>query len=218
MQTEAVMEYTGGGQHLKAREEIAIRRPANLRVEAMSPLGVALVVAADGDRVQIFDPSKDTLMRGAATAKTLDRFARIPMEPQAAVRVLLGMVPDAEILDTPATGTSSENGLTVLSYREADGGVLDLGFQNGQLALVRDKSAGGQIDYEVHYSDYHDIGGVQFAYQVSAEFPATGTAVKFRFVRPLIDENLPDSLFVLSPGPATRQINLSRTGCRAYFS
>ena len=48
VQSPAVMEYTAGDQHLKAKEEIVAKRPGNLRVEAMSPFGVALLLAAQG--------------------------------------------------------------------------------------------------------------------------------------------------------------------------
>ena len=88
-----MMEYTGGGEHFKARENIIVQRPASMRVEVMSPLGVALVVAADGGQIAVFDPGKNTLMQGAANAATLERFARIPMAPHAAVRLLLGACP-----------------------------------------------------------------------------------------------------------------------------
>ena len=48
----------------------------------MSVAGVALVVAADGGQIAVYDPGKDTLMQGAASAATLERFARIPMTPR----------------------------------------------------------------------------------------------------------------------------------------
>src|SRR5580704_13398181 len=37
LQTSAVMEYTNGTDRVKAREDIVVRRPGSLRVEAMSP-------------------------------------------------------------------------------------------------------------------------------------------------------------------------------------
>ena len=101
LQTSAVMEYTNGADHVKAREDIVVRRPASLRVEAMSPFGVALIVAAQDSRLQIFEPSKNTLMRGTADAATLARFARIPMAPRDAVGLLMGIVPEAQTTSPP---------------------------------------------------------------------------------------------------------------------
>jgi hypothetical protein len=89
------MEYSNGSDHVKAREELIVRRPGSLRIEAMSPFGVVLIVAAQDSRLQIFEPSKNTLMRGTADAATLARFARIPMAPRDAVGLLMGIVPFA---------------------------------------------------------------------------------------------------------------------------
>src|SRR5208337_1352837 len=79
MQTPLVMEYTAGDQHVKAKEDIVVKRPGNLRVDAMSPFGVALVLAAQGSDLSIFEPGRSRFMRGHATADTLYRYVRIPM-------------------------------------------------------------------------------------------------------------------------------------------
>jgi outer membrane lipoprotein-sorting protein len=207
MRTGAVMEYSGGGQHVKAREEIAMRRPASLRVEAFTPFGVALVVAAQNGRLQIFEPSKNTLMNGTATAATLDRFARIPMAPRDAVRLLMGIVPQGSNSSSPAF-VNTVDGMTVATYREADGSERDLGFEGGELVLVRERLSGGELSYEVRYRDYRDIGGVMFPYEVEADFPLTHSHVKFSYNRPIINGNLPDSLFVLTPGPGAKRIDI----------
>jgi hypothetical protein len=70
----------------------------------------------------------------------------------------------------------------------------------------------------VRYSDYRDIGGMNFPHTIEANFPATATTIKFRFERPLIDGAIPDSAFVLAPGPQTQELNLGfnlvRNGAR----
>ena len=216
LQTPAVMEYSGRAGHFKAHEQITVRRPASLRVEAMSPLGVALVVAADGGQVAIFDPAKNTLMRGPASAATLDRFAQIPMEPQEAVRLILALSPDSTLLALPPSSSHDEGDIKVLGYARANGASDELGFAGSDLVLVREKSPAGQVLYEVRYRDYRDIGALKFPYQVDASFPTAGTTLKLRYERPIIDGDIPDSLFVLSPGINTRQMNLSlRTAPRA---
>ena len=52
VESPAVMEYTVGTQHVKAKEQIVARRPGSLRVEASSPFGVALLIAAQGTDLQ----------------------------------------------------------------------------------------------------------------------------------------------------------------------
>jgi hypothetical protein len=208
MQTPAVMEYSGPGGHFKAREQMIVRRPASLRVEAMSPLGVALVVAADGGQIAVFDPGKNTLMRGPATAETLERFARIPMAPQQAVRLLLALAPDSAMLAMPPSSQTGDASTKVLTYARADGAIDELGFTDDQLTLVREKSPSGQVTYEVHYSDYKDIGAIKFPYAVEASFPPSGTTLKLRYERPIVDGDIDDARFVLSPGASTKVIDL----------
>ena len=67
--------------------------------------------------------------------------------------------------------------------------------------MVRETAADGRVSYEVRYSDYHDIGGVMFPYVVDASFPAAGSQVTFRYLRPIVNGAIPDSTFVLTPAP-----------------
>jgi hypothetical protein len=208
LETPAIMEYTGPHDHLKVRERITVRRPASLRVEALSPLGVALVVAADATQVAIFDPSKDTIARGAATAETLSRVAQIPLAPEQATRLLLALPPDAAIVSAALVPAPAENGMTALSYTRANGTVDEVAFRDGNLTLVRETTPAGALAYEVRYSDYRDIGAMQFPHTIEAHFPATATTIKLRYENPAIDGVIPDSAFILSPGPQTRELRL----------
>ena len=210
LESPAIMEYSGPDGHIKAREQITLRRPAGLRVEAMSPLGVALIVAADAGQVAVFDPSRNTLMRGPASAATLERFARIPMEPQRAVRLLLGLAPDSAMLSFAPSAVHDDKDMKLLTYAARNGMIDQLGFVQDRLALVRELRTSGELVYQVNYSDYREIGAVTFPYQIDASFPATGAKLKLRYERPVIDQPIPDSQFTLSPGPATRLIDLGR--------
>ena len=207
MQAEAVMDYEGGGQRVKVREEVAVKRPASLRVEALTPFGVAAVVAVNGATVAIYQPSDNTFYRGAASADTLSRFARIPLPPEAAVKLLMGLLPDDEANFAAPKSVRTEGDLLVGTYELAGGTVDELGFANGQLRLVR---AGGKSgpSYEVNYSDYRDIGGLVFAHRLDANFLNTATRLSVRYSGVIVNPTLSDSEFVLVPQAAARQIDL----------
>jgi hypothetical protein len=217
MQTRAVMEYESGDRKMKTREEIMVARPDNLRVDAFSALGVGLVVAARGHDLQIFDPSANKFIRGAATAETLNRFVRIPMAPRDAVGLLMGLVPEVAALPPPAS-VARADGMMVAHFNLPDSQRREIGFRDGKLALVSAAGAGAEPNYRVRYNDYRDIGGMMFAYQVDAEFPAQGTTVKFRFERPIINGNLAASMFELNPGPGAEVVNLEPTAAAAAAS
>jgi outer membrane lipoprotein-sorting protein len=218
MQTPAVMEYTAGDQHVKAKEDIVVKRPGNLRVEAMSPFGVALLLAAQGSELAIFEPGRNRFMRGNATADTLYRYVRIPMAPADAVGLLMGLAPPEFALNGIADSVSNDGEMTVALYGNAASGTRELGFSGGNLAMVRETAGNGngRVNYEVRYSDYHDIGGVMFPYVVDATFPAAGSHVTFRYLRPIVNGDIPDSTFVLTPAPGATLMNLSLDDAPAF--
>jgi len=209
MQTPAIMEYTALGKHLKAREDIVVRRPNNLRVEARSPLGVALMVAAQGNELAIFEPGQNRFMRGEATAETLYRYIRIPMAPADAVGLLMGLAPRDFVPASVPESASNDGAMTIATYGTGPSGIRQLGFAGGQLAMVRDTSFDGRVNYDVRYRDYHDIGGVMFPYVVDADFPIAQSHVTFRYVRPIVNGEIPTSAFVLTPAPGATLMNLS---------
>ncbi len=204
----AVMEYASAEEHVKVREEIIARRPDDLRIEVMSPLGVGMVVASSRARLAIFVPRDNTLLVGQASAATLDRFARIPMEPAAAVALVMGILPESEELSAPPQWVRVEGSMTVSAYALSSGDSYVLGFSEGQLKTVRRRLANGQVSYRVNYDDYRDVGGLWLAYEVDAEFPLQATTVKLRLQRPIVNGPAAASLFVLAPGPTTKQVQL----------
>jgi hypothetical protein len=201
MQTDAVMEYSAPDRHPpKVREQIVAKRPGSLRVEAFSAFNVALIVATSGKELAIFEPSRNRLTRAAATADTLNQFIQIPMAPADAVALLLGIAPDSATLAArPPDAIVTEGAMTVAVWRKENSSRRELGFQDDQLVLVRMRDADGTVDYEVRYGEYQDLGGLTFPYAVEATFPKAHSRISFRYKRPIINGEVPDSLFVLSP-------------------
>jgi hypothetical protein len=148
MQTPAIMEYTAPGQHLKAKEDIVVRRPNSLRVEARSPLGVALLIAAQGDQLAIFEPGKNRFSRGHATAETLYKYVRIPMAPADAIALLMGLAPRAVVPGVNPDAVSNEGAMTIATYGDRASGTRQLGFADGQHVMVRETEADGGVRYE----------------------------------------------------------------------
>ncbi len=208
LQTEAIMEYAAPDRHPpKVREQVTVKRPDSLRVEAMSPFSVALILVATGKNLTIFEPSKNKLMRAAATADTLNQFIQIPMAPADAVTLLLGIAPDSSALaKRRPDAIVTEGDMTVASWRNSKS-TRELGFQDGQLAMVRMRDATGAVEYEVRYDDYHDIGGVMFPYSIQATFPLAQSHMGLRYKRPIINGDLPVSAFEIAPPSAASQAN-----------
>src|SRR5580704_1104636 len=164
MQSGAIMEYSAAdGHHFRTHEEIALARPASMRVEAVAPFGTTMLLAADdAGRLMIFNPSQNVLMSGSANAATLERFVRIPLAPPAAVDLLMGIAPDPAELATPPDSVTDTEGMTVALWHMSNGGTRELGFRDGELVMVRERDTAGARRYEVRYSEWRDVGGIGF--------------------------------------------------------
>ena len=210
MQTDAVMEYSAPDRHPpKVREQIIVKRPDSLRVEALSAFNVALIVATSGKELAIFEPSRNRLTRAAATADTLNQFVQIPMAPADAVTLLLGIAPDSAALAArPPDAIVGEGAMTVAAWSVENAARRELGFQDDQLVLVRMRNADGTVEYEVRYGEYQDLGGLMFPYAVEATFPTAHSRIAFRYKRPIINGEVPAAVFVLSPASGGQQANL----------
>lgn len=212
MRTDAVMKYTSAGRTVKAREVIVVKRPAELRVEALSPLGVALVVAASRSKLSIYDPSNNTFYRGAANAATLDRFANIPVPPRQAVRLLMGLLPDESVTAAPPASLGNRNGKMVASYKLPGGMVEELAFDGDHLAMVRLLDAAGESAYEVRYGDYFDIGGIVFPHRIDASFRGGETRLQVTYSHLIVNPSVDDTLFVLAPAAGAREMRIGSDG------
>jgi outer membrane lipoprotein-sorting protein len=208
MQSGAIMEYSAAdGHHFRTHEEIALARPASMRVEAVAPFGATMVLAADdAGRLMIFDPSKNVLMSGGANAATLERYVRIPLEPATAVDLLMGLPPDPAQLATPPDSVSNVQEMAIAQWRLGDGGTRELGFIGGELAMVRERDSAGTQRYAVLYSDWRDEGGKNFPHKIEADFPSS--RIVLRYQAPTLNTTLAPALFVLTPAPGTKQISI----------
>lgn len=218
IQTEAVMEVTGPSSSGKSREDITAMRPARLRVEAHTPFGLAMVLAAKSDELDVYDVSHNRILRGAATAATLGRFVNIPMEPADAVALLLSIAPPNFDLNDPRASASIENGMEMVALAAPGASTRMLGFKDGYLAMVRDSDDAGNTSYEVSYADYRDIGGVMFPYLIDAKFPTAQSRVVFKLKRPIINGGAADSVFDLSPAPGVTIVDLDRATAAKHAS
>jgi hypothetical protein len=211
LQTDAVMDYSQGAKHLKAREQLTLRRPQSLRLEVYYAFGVALVLVSNGAQIQVFEPSNDVLLYARSSAVMLDRFAHVPLGPRQAVNLLMGLSPDSGVGTQSSLSYVRREGATLIAgCRAPDGSAIELGFADSELALARERERDGALRYEVGYGDYRDVGGISLAHQIVASFPSSGAAVKFSYKHAVLNRVFDNSLFVLSPGPATRAIDLDR--------
>ncbi len=210
LQSEALMAYSQNGKRFKAREEITLRRPDRLRIEAYYALGVGLIVVSNGKEAQVFEPSKNLLLVGKPNADTLDRFVHVRLEPYEAVDLLMGLPPRQDLSWAKPSYIRREGSLMMVGLPSYDSSSLELGFTDSKLLLIRSREVDGKLRYQVNYDDYRDVGGILIAHRITAQFPKTGTLVEFYYKQAVVNRVFPESTFALSVSPATNKVMLER--------
>src|SRR5712672_2484129 len=92
---------------------ISVKRPASLRIEALTPMGdPAAVLVADQGRFALLDLRSNVFYRGPATPENLSRLIPVPLRDDELVSLVLGAMP-------PLPGARP-----LEAHRAGDGSVL----------------------------------------------------------------------------------------------
>lgn len=180
-------------------QRMALKQPASLRVEILGLFDqVAAILATDGTRYQLYQPGAPRIEEGDVSARLLWDVARMDLEPDEAVRLLLGapLVPGAQL----EAAHSLEDGRLLLSFRDSRDGFRRI-FEfdaRSRLSRVRDRDAADALLWEVTYSDYRPLGDRDFAYQIEIDFPRVEANADIHFKTADLNRALPESAFNLS--------------------
>jgi hypothetical protein len=188
--------------------QVAVRRPASLRIAALDPLGnpAAVLVADEQGKFALLDTRANVYYRGPATAENLARLIPAPLRPAELVALLLGAPP-------PLPG-----GVPVSAYRIDGGSVL---VQNAPGGISQEIAAGSDLRIErvrrfrgkdlmwsAALEDHDDKGGVQMPMLLHFSVPREKTEVELTLRDRLIGRPPPSGAFQLGPPPGVRIVEL----------
>ena len=180
-------------------QRLALRRPSDLRVEVLGLFGqIAAILVTDGVTYQSFDARRGDFESGDVTPDLLWRIARFDMRPQEVVDLLLGAPrPSADAFFAGAY--AEPRGGVSVAFRDAEGRLREqFGFDaRGQLIEFVRFAGNGDVDWKARFSDYRDVSGSAFAFDVRLHFPAVDARASLRFDHAALDPDLDDELFAL---------------------
>jgi len=186
-----------GGQpvRLRARQTLALERPARLRIEVQSLLGTTLaVLAVDGGEYALFDTETRRLERGPLEAAPLWRIARLALRPEDVVEALLGGPAQDPGYRLEGAFAAPEGGVQV-DVRDASETRRSLRFDaEGRLRSLEVR-APAVTAWRAEYDDYAPVAGQPFAHHISLD---TGSAKAVLQLRDLeLNPSLPADIFRL---------------------
>jgi hypothetical protein len=180
-------------------QRMAVQTPGKMRIEILGLFDqVAAILATDGRRYQLFEPGAE-IQQGPVYPGLLWAVARVDLEPEEAVSLLLGTPwqPRARLEAAAAV----KGGGLLLSFRSPiDGGrrIFELDAER-RLVRVRQRAADDVLVWEAVYADYRPVGTRTFAHEIEIDFPEVDSHVDFRFETAELNRTLPASAFDLQP-------------------
>ena len=179
-------------------QRLMMQRPAQLRVEVFGLFGqVAAVLVTDGQLFSWLEASRGEVERGIVDDQLLWRLARIDLSPREAVAVLLGVPLPLEGLERKPGRSREGGGIEVPFGLEGGWGQIFAFDGEGRLAEVVTHDESGLVLWEAHFGAYKDVGGVDFAHEVSLDFPNVEARSSIRFESVELNPDLSDDAFVL---------------------
>jgi hypothetical protein len=186
---------------LWVREAVLVSRPDRVRIDVLSPFGLALALGVQGSLLWAYPPAEATLYEGTATPENMNRFLGAPVAVPDVVDVLLGGPPARRPVGPLAVATDDgDYRLTV----PVDGGEQRIWFSGTTLAVLRaEESRGDEIVLRIGFDDYAHDG---LPRSIEVEVPTSGAHARLRFDD--VEPNAPIDPMLFAPPPAARVLPL----------
>jgi outer membrane lipoprotein-sorting protein len=204
------------------RSFLLIRRPGWLRMIGLYPVvrNTAFDLTSDGEKFELYVPSKDRLVIGSAASTKKSSTALENLRPHHILDALLWRSPDParekaalEVVDEP---TMSH--YVVEIFTEGGHGNLELArkvwFERAGLNVDRLQvyDAGGILATDARYSNYGEFNGVSYPQNIVIDRPQDQYGLSLRVTRLMLNEELGDEKFKMERPSNATVVNLDEQG------
>jgi hypothetical protein len=198
----ARLSVDGPGGSLRSRQVLLAVRPARLRVEILGFLSqTQAVLVTDGESYSFFDARDRSFERAALRPGLLERIAGVDLEPEQAVRVLLG-APDLAGL-RPVGASLLPDGAVRIVLADDQGRAGREVETDADGQLQRFAAWGPQGGFDARYGDRQVVGETSFAHRIDIDFPETDVRARIELSRVDLNPALAADAFELdTPGAA----------------
>jgi hypothetical protein len=186
---------------LWTRQVVLVQRPGEVRMDVMSPFGLALAVGTQNDVLWAYSPSNEARYEGEASPLNLSRFLGAPVSVPDLIDLLFGLPPQRTATAPPTLGRSSDGGwLISVAF---DGGTQQLWFDPATLELRRaEERRGDAVALTAEFGDYQS----GFPHSLDVASPAAGSSAKLAY--DAVEPNVPLDATLFSPPPAAHVLPL----------
>ncbi|HLK10746.1 MAG TPA: hypothetical protein VKW76_05160 [Candidatus Binatia bacterium] len=197
-----------GLARLWTREAIVVQRPNDVRIDVLSPFGLALALGTDGSVLWAYPPAEGTRYEGPATPANLARFLGTPVAVGDLADILLGLPPPRVAVDPPRLELTRERRWRVTLPLES--GLQSLWFAGDTHDLLATEEARrGVVVLRVAFGDYRE--GFPHLLEVAAPGTSSTATLAYEAVEP--NARVDAALF--APPPAARVLPLDAAALEA---
>jgi len=193
-----------------AKQAVAVSVPDRFRLELFSPIGIASLIACDGQALAAYFPKEKTIYRGAATSLNVARFTRVMLSPPDVVAVLLGLPALPQYQEARPVTFDPDKGWYRLILTLSQGGAQVWWFDARTLLLTRWEALGDNDTVVAHMNlaDYRAVNGQNFPFEIVLSDTSSHQEVSIYYEKVELNPSLPDTLFALAPLNGVQEINL----------
>lgn len=187
---------------LRGRIVMVLERPARLRLEILGLFGQALaVLVTDGDRFQFFRADDRSIDSGRVHPGLLWNLAYLPLTPEEAVGLLLGLpTPDPAL--GPVGARLAPDGEVQIDLADATGTVVQrVAFDaEARLRWIEVRDTRGRPLWRAHFDEYERVDELPFAHRISFHSVDGDSRAVISFRDVELNPELPAGIFALRPG------------------
>jgi len=183
------------------RKAVLVERPDRVRIDVLSPFGLAMALGAQGKRLWVYPVNEAVVYEGPADSQQLARFLGAPLSLQDLVNILLGVPPERQPSATPRLERTQE-GVYRLTLPLTDGAQV-LGFAPDTLDLRSvEEVRGGHVVLRVDFDDYEQ----GFARSVEVKAPLIGAEARVAY--DAVEQNVPLDPALFNPPDVGKKLPL----------
>ena len=211
LKAEARIDQRSKQGRIKGRVLMFVQRPEQVRFDAMTQFGPALVLTSNGQELALSDFKENRYLTGETCPSNIARLIGVALAGPDVVSALLGDAPPFES-GHDAIKCSGE-GSYLIDRRAKDGSreLLEFRIQEQDFAKKADQqrltlsevnvwNAAGKKLYRVRYEDYRGVGqGASLPFTVRIDDESSGSDAVLRFEKIQVNVNVPEGAFRQEP-------------------
>ena len=189
-----------------ARQAVLVQRPSEVRMDVLSPFGLALAVGAQRDLLWAYSPSQQVRYEGDANPQNVARFLGAPVSMSDLVDILMGLPPARTATATPTLERDAEQRIVLtIAF---DGGTQRLWFDPLTLEPARvEERRGDTLNFTLAFDDYRE----GFPYALDVASPLGGSSARLAYDEVERNPSLDPSLFAPPSTPRVLPLEAATT-------